>query len=423
MNRIAVTGTGIVSSIGHNVSEFEQSLKNGRCGIESLANICGNKLPANTLGALIRDFSLIGELESCIELDTEFISKFKSSIKRSTESMRYTAGSVLEAWRSARFEAGSVLPERIGIVTAGSNLSCSLQYKLHDSYVKTPEYLSPSYALQFMDTDYVGTLSEIFNIKGEGFTAGGASASGNVAIIKACQLIKLGIADVCLAVGCCAELSPMEIQSFINLGGMGGRTFLEKPLEACRPFDVEHEGFIYGQASACLVLESEEHALGRNADILSFVSGGAIALDANRLSNPSEEGEVRAMSTALREAGLDIEDIDYINTHGTSTPLGDITEVNAIKRLFGKRVNEIWTNSTKGLTGHCLYSAGVVEAVATIVQMQEGFLHPNLNLCIPIDYDCKFCSAKFIDAEVRTALSNSFGFGGINTTIILEKPH
>ncbi|MCX7920828.1 MAG: beta-ketoacyl-ACP synthase [Clostridia bacterium] len=421
MNRVAVTGLGIVSSIGHNVSEFKHSLKNGRCGIRSMEHDSSKVAASKILGALIHDFSFNDILEHYSEFDGALVSRLKACLKRATVGMKYAAVSAAEAWTSAGLKSENITPERIGIVVAGSNLSCALQYNLHNNFVTSPEYLSPSYALQFMDTDYVGTLSEVFNIKGEGFTVGGASASGNVGIIKACQLIRLKIVDVCLVIGSCADLSPMEIQGFVNLGGMGGNVFAEKPLEACRPFDKEHEGFIYGQASACLVLESIEHARTREAEILSYISGGAIALDANRLSTPCEDGEARAMTGALGEAGLKITDIDYINAHGTSTPLGDITEVNAIKKVFGSRTGEVWINSTKGLTGHCLYSAGVVEAIAVIIQMKENFLHPNLNLYTPIDNECRFCNRQIVEAEVRTALSNSFGFGGINTSVVIEK--
>ncbi len=420
MDHIAVTGIGIISSIGNNVLEFKRSLKNGKCGIGVLDSNIDHMKQIKSLGALIQNYSYIDEADRYAENNKEIVLRMKSCLRRTTESMRYASGAVLESWSIAGLGSQNA-PERTGIVVAGSNLSCGLQYSLHDRFTKAPEYLSPSYALQFMDTDFVGTLSEIFNIQGEGFTVGGASASGNVAIIKACQLIKLGVADVCLVVGCCCELSPMEIQSFINLGGMGGHGYIERPLEACRPFDVQHEGFIYGQASGCIVLESKEHAVKRNAKILSYICGGAIALDANRLSDSSEEGVARVMAAAIRQAGLDASDISYINAHGTSTPLGDITEVKAIKRVFGSSVEKVWINSTKSLTGHCLFSAGIIEAIAVIIQMNEGFLHPNLNLCKSIDHECRFCKERAVDVEIETALSNSIGFGGINTSIVISK--
>jgi malonyl-ACP decarboxylase len=155
-----------------------------------------------------------------------------------------------------------------------------------------------------MDTDHIGTISEIFNIAGEGFTVGGASASGNIGIIKGFQMIQLGIVDACIVVGALADLTNMELQGFYNIGAMGGKTFHDKPEKACRPFDRDHEGFIYGQASGCLILESFESAQKRNIPLLAEMLGGSIILDSNRLSDPNENGEIKAMESALKQAGI-----------------------------------------------------------------------------------------------------------------------
>jgi malonyl-ACP decarboxylase len=223
-----------------------------------------------------------------------------------------------------------------------------------------------------------------------------------------------------MVVGSLADLSPMEMQGFVNIGGMGGKAFSDEPARACRPFDSAHEGFIYGQGSGCIILESGECARKRKTSILASMPGGAVVLDGNRLSNPNEDGEVRVMEEALRQAGIGYQELDYINAHGTSTPLGDETEIKAIKRVLKERLTQVWVNSTKSMTGHCLYSAGVIEAIASIIQMREGFVHPNLNLEHPIDSECRFSGAVTVPAEIKTAMSNSFGFGGINTSIILK---
>jgi malonyl-ACP decarboxylase len=272
-----------------------------------------------------------------------------------------------------------------------------------------------------MDTDHVGTLSEIFQIQGEGFTTGGSSASGNVAIIKACQAIRWGILDSCVVVGALADLSPMELQGFYNLGAMGGKRFHDQPGKACRPFDKDHEGFIYGQAGGCLVLESWESAQKRGIPILAQIAGGALVLDGNRLPNPNTHGEARAMTSALKQAGVQPGDIDYLNAHGSSSPLGDETEIDAVKKVFKENISHLRINSTKSLTGHCLTAAGVIETIATIIQMKEGFIHPNLNLEHPIDDECKFSRQQSIETSISTAMNNSFGFGGINTSVIIKK--
>ena len=246
--------------------------------------------------------------------------------------------------------------------------------------------------------------------------------SFNVGIIKGYQSVKSGIADICLVSGIVADLSPMDIQGFYNMGAMGGRGFYGQPELACRPFDTQHEGFIYGQAGACIILESLQHARKREQTVLAEIKGTAINLDANSSSNPNCEGEEKAMRKAINQSGLSIFNIDYINTHGTSSPLGDRTEAEAIINFLGSNVNNVYVNATKGLTGHCLYSAGIVEMIATVLQIKEGFFHPNINLLEPIRREIKFCKDRSEDGIINAAISNSFGFGGINTSIVICKP-
>jgi malonyl-ACP decarboxylase len=218
-----------------------------------------------------------------------------------------------------------------------------------------------------------------------------------------------------------ADLSPMDIQGFHAIGAMGGRHFANAPEKACRPFDARHEGFIYGQASACLVLESDISARARGASALARYRGGAILLHGTASPAPDASGEARAMAEALKRSGLHPEEIVYLNTHGSSSPAGDTAEIEAIARVFGAHFPNLWLNATKGLTGHCLHAAGVVEAVACVVQMADGFLHPNANLETPISPSARFCGTFSVSQPIATAMSNSFGFGGINTSLVLTR--
>jgi malonyl-ACP decarboxylase len=415
--RVVVTGMGTISAIGQNVKDYEQSLRLGRCGIDTLKSREGSV----TIGAEIAEFSLETQLQQFAELPKDLIQSAYYATKRSSSALQTSLVSALEAWENAQLHSKPISKERLGIVVAGHNLTQQYQYDNYPKFQQTPEYLSPRYPLHFMDTDHVGTLSEIFQILGEGFTVGGASASGNVAIIKGYQLIQLGIVDACLVVGAMADLSPMELQGFYNLGAMGGKYFVDEPKKACRPFDKDHEGFIYGQASACLILESQKSATGRGVQAVAEILGGALVLDGNRLADPSEKSEIRAMESALHQAQIKVNEIDYLNTHGTSSPLGDEIEIKAIRQVFQNHFSRLWINSTKGLTGHCLYSAGVVETIATIIQMQAGFIHPNMNLDHPIDSTARFSGSVSTPAQIETAMSNSFGFGGINSSILLKK--
>ena len=417
--QVVVTGMGVISSVGNNIEEYTHSLKVGQSGIGFYQGTRETDIWVR-IGAWLGDISYETFLKKYGSAG-DLTHKAKESARRAPFAVQTTVLPAMEAWIGARLHDISIPSERLGIVVAGHNLTQCFQYGLFNKFQKNPEYLTPTYALHYMDTDYLGTLSEIFGINGEGFTAGGASASGNVGIIKAFQMIQLGIVDACMVTGPLVELSPMDLQGFYNIGAMGERKFKDNPEKACRPFDKEREGFIYGQASGCLIMESQKSALARGVSILAEMLAGVLVLDGNRLSNPSVEGEARAMEHALKQARISAGEVDYLNAHGSSSPLGDETEVSAIKRVFYNDLTELWINSSKSITGHCLCSAGVVEAISTIIQMSDGFIHPNLNLENPIDEECKFSGGISIDEPINIAMSNSFGFGGINTSIIFKR--
>lgn len=414
-----ITGMGVLNSIADGIKEFSAALRAGKSGIGEM-NYLPEQVPVR-IGAEIKDWTYIEALESLNGLNAERRQRSKRSSIRSPFPIQASVYSALQAWQMAELETKPAEPERVGIVVAGSNLSQNYLYHQHERFRESPEYLPPSYALHFMDTDHLGTISEILNIQGEGFTVGGASASGNIGLIKGARLIQYGLADVCLVVGAIADLSPMEWQGFYAIGAMGGKRFAHDPSLCCRPFDRQHEGFIYGQGSACIVLESSESAARRGVHSFAEYLGGGIVLDANRLSDPTEKGEAKAMNIALQQSGIAPKEIDYISAHGTSSPLGDNTEIMAIRQVFKEHTSQIWINSTKSLTGHCLYAAGIIEAVASIIQLQEGFVHPNLNLEQPIDDECRFVGKRSVETETKVAMSNSFGFGGINASIVLKK--
>ena len=417
---VVITGMGVMSTIGHNARQFGRSLKAGRSGIGFLQHLSA-PFPSVNIGAQIMNFSFETMLRQNSLLPEDLMQKARQCARRSPFAVQSSVLPALEAWTQAELHSKQISPDRLGIIVAGSNLTTHFQYGLYPKFHQNPEYLTPGYARQYMDTDQVGTLSEIFKIRGEGFTVGGASASGNVGILKGFQLIQAGLADACMVVGPPADVSPMELQGFCNVGAMGGKRFHDAPEKACRPFDQDHEGFIYGQASGCLVLESLESASRREVPVLAEILGCSLALDGNRLTDPNEEGEARAMELALNRAGIMASDVDYLNAHGSSSPLGDKAEIKAVREVFKENRARLWINATKSLTGHCLYSAGVIEAIAVIIQMREGFIHPNLNLDNPIDSECRFSGCTFINAGIEIAMSNSFGFGGVNSSIIIKK--
>lgn len=420
LGKTGITGMGIISSIGNDLDEFSASLRAGRSGIRKVPAVREPAVSVD-IAADIQHFHFLASLERLQGIPAEKLEHAKRLGRRAPLTIQVSLIAALQAWQAAQLFSNRPSPDRTGLIVAGQNSTQNYQYDIIPRFRKDPEYLSPRYALEFLETNQVGVLSELFDIKGEGFVVGGASATGNVGIIKGCQLIQLGLADVCLVMGVVADLSPMDIQGFINIGAMGGKHYGNEPEKACRPFDSAHEGFIYGQAGACVVIESAGSARSRGVPLMATIMGSSLNLDANSSSDPNINGETKAMLTALRRAGLSAADIGYINTHGSSSPLGDKTEAAAIGQVFGEYPSGLWLNATKGLTGHCLYAAGLVEAIATVEQLRSGFLHGNKNLETPICAHLPFCGADAVQHSVDTAMSNSFGFGGINTSIIFRR--
>lgn len=420
LQTVGVTGMGIVSSIGDTIPQFTLSLRHGNTGISKMTYELVPKTSVD-IAALIKNFVFLEKLSKLNGLPDDVIRNAKRLGQRAPFVIQTSILSTLEAWNMAKLFDNDLASDRIGLFIASQNSTQNYQYNQLQKFRNKPEYLSPRYGLEFLETNQVGVLSELFHINGESLLIGGASATGNVGLIKAFQAVRTGILDICVVVGVVTDLSPMDIQGFYNMGAMGGRKFSDQPDKACRPFDIQHEGFIYGQSGACVIIESMDSASKRNAEVLAQIAGGAINIDGNSSSNPNVNGEMKAMLTALEQCGCTVSDVDYVNTHGSSSPLGDRTEAEAIRRVLGDHSSRVWLNSTKGLTGHCLFSAGVVETIATIIQMNEGFLHPNKNIDEPIDKSLRFCGAKAIDDKINVALSNSFGFGGINTSIALRR--
>lgn len=418
--KVYISGMGIFSPFGYGIDVFGEALKRGDTAIDYWSSQ-KERTPPLQLGARIGPYDFKEEINKLSLKDKELESHSKKLVRRSNLTIESLVLAALEAWKMAELIEKPVEDIKKGLVVAGNNTFQNYTYETIKKYGEQTEYVTPSYALQFMDTNSVGILSEIFSIRNEGFSAGNASASGNAAIIKGIQMIQSGITELCLVGGGATDLSPMEWAAFTNLNALGGKTDFGDPKLACRPFDRRHEGFILGQAGACLILESEESIVSRGAKKLAELNAGAILLDGNSLSNPSLQGEIAVMKRVLELAELSSEKIDYINAHGTSTPLGDETELMAVNEVFKDHLKSNFINSTKGITGHCFYTAGIVEAIASIIQIREGFVHGNRNLEEPVGLKEYLIGESSVKKEIKHAISNSFGFGGINTSIVISK--
>ncbi len=356
---------------------------------------------ADFLGAEIHTLSL----PDCFSQRTLRTASFSSQVALVT---------LLEAWSDADLDA--VDPYRIGLVVGGSNIQQRELIKTHETYHNRLHFVRPTYGISFMDSDVCGLCTELFNIRGFAYTIGGASASGQLSILQAIQAVQSGQVDICIAMGALMDLSYWECQGFRSLGAMGSDRYAQEPAKACRPFDHDRDGFIYGEACGVVIVESA--SLPRRKDVTPYarITGWAVGMDGNRNPNPSLEGEVRVIQKALDQAKLSAEEIDYINPHGTGSLIGDEIELQAIDLCD---LTHAYLNATKSITGHGLSSAGTVEVIATLLQMQARRLHPTRNLDNPIEPSCNWVKHQSIAHAIENALNLSFGFGGVNTALCL----
>nr|AMB48449.1 beta-ketoacyl synthase [Nostoc sp. CAVN2] len=404
--RIEITGMGIVTPIGQGVAAFHDALLAGKTQFGYLQR-SGREGSRSFIGAELPDISA-----------KSLLPEYSGLLRTASWSSQIASVAVAEAWEDAQLSLGRFNPERIGIIVGGSNFQEREKQQIWQRYQSNPEFIRPTYGVTLWDTDVMSLISQCFGIQGEGYSVGAASASGAVAIIHAARQILMGVTDVSIAVGCLFDISQWECQGFTNLGAMGSVRFADAPHLACRPFDRDHDGFIYGEGCGVVVLERADHAQQRGVRSHGQLLGWGLGLDGKRTPEPSQKGEEQAMNAALAIAQLQPEQIDYINTHGTGSPLGDKTEVAALKSVG---LSHCLLNSTKSLTGHCLTAAGVVEVIATLLQMKFGFCHPTNNLVNPIDPSLNWVKETSIKADIQYAISNSFAFGGINTALLIKK--
>lgn len=409
-----ISGLGVCSSIGQDKAAFVSALMAGQQQFGVMQR--EGRIPPVGDGASKEGSPIFigAEIDKSALVLPELIDR---RVQRNASwSALLALKSLHEAWEDARLD--EVDSTRIGLIVGGSNVQQRELVLLQQAYQGKEQFIKPSYALQFMDTDICGFCTEIFGIHGFGYTVGGASASGQMAVIQAANAVASGQVDVCIAIGAMMDVSYWECLALRSAGAMGGEAYADKPEQACRPFDEQHNGFIFGENCGVVVVESAQSVAKRKAKAYAKLSGWGICSDGKRNSDPTLAGEINVIEKALAHAQLTANDIDYVNPHGTASVIGDNTEIEALQST---QLNSAFINTTKSITGHGLTAAGAVEIVATSLQMQQGKLHPSLNMDNPINRDMNWVGAKSIEHSVKHALSLSLGFGGVNTAICLSQ--
>jgi malonyl-ACP decarboxylase len=412
---IVASGIGVTSAIGQGKREFASALLQGRHNFAVMQRP-GRQLPHSADKAqdpMQQPSPFLGAEISTLSIPESIPSGL---LRTASFSAQVALATLHEAWCDAGLEG--VTPERIGLVVGGSNIQQREIVQLHDRYRGREQFLRPTYGVSFMDSDLCGLCTEVFGIRGFASTVGGASASGQVAVVEAIQAVESGRVDVCIAMGALMDLSYWECQGLRSLGAMGSDRYADDPSSACRPFDSDRDGFIFGESCAVVVIEKDDFAQRLERMPYARLPGWAIRMDANRNPNPSVKGEVAAINTALDRAGLSPTEVDYINPHGTGSTIGDITELESLRQ---SRLDHAYLNATKSIVGHGLSAAGTTEMVAVLLQMAEGSLHPTRNLVNPIETDFKWIKDQALPHRIENAINLSMGFGGINTAICLQR--
>jgi 3-oxoacyl-[acyl-carrier-protein] synthase II len=408
--RVVVTGLGMISPLGIGTDATWQGLIEGRSGIGKITKFDASAYPAQIAGE-VKGFNP----ENWIE---------KKEVKKSDTFIHYAVAAAQMAIDDAKFDCKTCDSDRLGVIIGSGIGGLPLIEEMHTKLMERgPTRISPFFIPGLIVNLAAGQISIRFGAKGPSSAPATACATGAHAIGDAMKVIRYDEADIMFAGGSEAVISPLAVGGFAAMRALSTRN--DEPERASRPWDLNRDGFVMGEGAGVLLLEEREHALRRGARIYCEITGYGMSSDAYHITSPSEDagGMMRVMQRALKDASLEPKDIDYINAHGTSTPVGDRIETLAIKRVFGDDAYKVAVSSTKSMTGHLLGAAGGLESAIAAKCIETGIIPPTINYETPDpDCDLDYVPNKARHKEMRHVMSNSFGFGGTNATLIFSKP-
>jgi len=405
--RVVITGLGIVSPVGNDISTAWDNVVNGRSGIGRITRFDPADFNAHIAGE-VKDFDVTAYMpaKEARQMDT-FI--------------HYGIAAGVQAWRDAGLEVTEENAQRMGVIV-GSGIGGlqRIEETQKDYLERGARRISPFFVPASLINLVSGQLSIMLGLKGPSYAVVSACTTGLHSIGDAGRLIEYGDADVMIAGGTESTVSPLGIGGFAAMRALSTRN--DDPTTASRPWDVDRDGFVLGEGAGVLVLEEYEHAKRRGAKIYGELAGYGMSSDAYHITAPDRDGPKRGIEMALRNGGIAPQDISYVNAHGTSTPLGDKNETEALKLAFGGHAKKLVVNSTKSMTGHLLGAAGGIEAVFTTLAVHHQVSPPTINI-FNQDPECDldYCANEARDLKIEVALSNSFGFGGTNGSMAVRR--
>jgi len=408
--RVVVTGMGAITPVGNDVATTWRSLIEGKSGTAPITKFDASTFPVR-FAAEVKGFDPLNYMD-------------RKEAKRADQYTQYAVAAARQAMTNADLvDRNGMDPDRIGVIIGSGIGGLKSFEEQHDVYrERGVGKISPFFIPMFIADIAAGIVSMAFNAKGPNYATVSACATSAHAIGDAFRTIQYGDADIMITGGAEATVTPMAIGGFANMKALSERN--DSPGTASRPFDATRDGFVMGEGAGILILEEMEHALNRGATIYAEIVGYGATGDAYHLTAPAPDGEgaQRAMKRALKDAGLEPKDIQYINAHGTSTPANDFNETRAIKAVFGGAAKDVNVSSTKSATGHMLGAAGAVEAVISTMVVGNGVIPPTINYHHPDpELDLNYTPNTSVERKVDAVLSNSFGFGGHNTTLAIKR--
>lgn len=407
--RVVVTGMGAITCLGNSVEEFWTGLKNGQSGIQQISLVSPDGFPCKVSGE-IRDFNANDYMD-------------RKEARRMARFSQFAVAAAHQAVRDAGLDFENEDLDRIGVlIGSGSGGLPETDQQAEIRVKRGVSRMSPYYIPMMLVNMASANISHTFNLTGYTNTCVTACAAGTQSIGEAAEVIRRGAADVIVTGGTEAGICEIGMGGFSTMRALS--TWDGEPAKASRPFDANRDGFAPAEGSSILILESLEHAKARGAHIYAEIAGWGVSSDAYHLVQPHPEGSgaAKAVIRALDNAGVELDEIDYINAHGTSTPINDASETRAIKRVFGERAYDIPISSTKSMVGHSLGASGSMEAIVCINSINDSILHPTINQ-EELDPECDLDYIPNVarEAEVNITLSNSFGFGGQNACLVIKK--
>lgn len=407
--RIVVTGVGVISPAGLNPNMLWSGLLAGESPAARITRFDPSDFKVQ-IACECNDFDPLAYMN-------------RKEVRRFDRVIQFAVACTTQAVEHAGLEVNAGNADRIGVIfgTAIGGLG-TIQEGYETLYAKGPRRVSPLTGPMMLPDMSSGQIAINFGVRGPNHCIISACATGNAVLGEAAEVIRRGDADVMIAGSADAPMTPFALAAFHRTGAMSTRN--DDPKHASRPFDAQRDGFVFGEGAGAMILETLEHARARGVKPLAEIAGYGSAADAYHISAPPEDGSgaVLSMQRALDNAGLRAADIDYVNAHGTSTLLNDVSETKAIKQVFGERAYRLPISSTKSMTGHMMGAAGTIEGVVCIKTMETGIIHPTINYEYPDpECDLDYVPNEPREAEVRAALSNAFGFGGHNATVIFKK--